>query len=66
MDAVKIVGAAGKRRPGDFYPTPRECVYALMDFLDLPKYMEIWEPACGDGAITKALRDHAHRPCGQV
>lgn len=55
VDAVKIVGGNGNRRPGDFYPTPKECVFALADFLDLPKNTAIWDPACGDGAIVKAL-----------
>lgn len=60
MNAVKIVGANGKRRALDFYPTPRECVYALVDFLEIPKDAEIWEPACGGGAIINALTDRGY------
>lgn len=46
--------ATGKRTEGDFYATPPECVMALLphikDFSEI-----IWEPACGDGAISKVL-----------
>jgi hypothetical protein len=45
------------RHEADFYPTPRECTLALMKFLDLPKGQIIWEPACGDGAISKVLEE---------
>ena len=65
-DSVCIVGAHGNRRAADFYPTPPECTVALMDFLearatlynaypDKDRCRAIWEPACGDGAISKVL-----------
>jgi type I restriction-modification system DNA methylase subunit len=60
MDAVKIVGANGNRRANDFYPTPKECVYALVDYLNIPLQKRIWEPACGDGAIVNALADRGY------
>ena len=37
----------------DFYQTPRECVDVL-PFMDGSK---IWEPACGDGAISSVLEE---------
>lgn len=60
MDAVKIVGAKGNRRPNDFYPTPKECVYALVDEIYIPRSARIWEPACGEGAIINALADKGY------
>ncbi len=41
------------RAPFEFYPTPPEAVRALLSVeqFDGP----IWEPACGDGAIARAL-----------
>ena len=42
----------------DFYATPPEAVRAL---LEVEKFSgTIWEPACGDGAIVKVLRDAGH------
>lgn len=41
------------RAPYDFYPTPPEGTRAL---LSVEKFSgSIWEPACGDGAISKVL-----------
>jgi len=54
-------GVHGKRfnRPGDdFYPTPREAVEALLQCEQFAG--QIWEPACGDGAISKILVAHGH------
>ena len=46
------------RADHDFYPTPPEAVRALLsvESFDDP----IWEPACGDGAISKELEAHGH------
>lgn len=46
----------GKRSKLDYYPTPPEVTAALMDFLQLPKETNIWEPACGDGRMADTLR----------
>ena len=57
---------ASSRSPGivfradhDFYPTPPEAVRALLNAerFDGP----IWEPACGDGAISKQLEASGHQ-----
>jgi len=49
----------GLRAEHDFYPTPPEAVRALLsvESFDGP----IWEPACGDGAISKELERHGHQ-----
>ncbi|MDQ8699269.1 hypothetical protein [Hyphomicrobium sp. LHD-15] len=44
------------RVPFDFYPTPPEGTRAL---LSVERFKgSIWEPACGDGAISKVLAAH--------
>ena len=44
------------RHDHDFYQTPVECTLALMKHrLDLRGMWSIWEPACGDGAISTVL-----------
>lgn len=42
----------------DFYPSPPEATAAL---LSVEKFAgAIWEPACGDGAISKVLEAHGY------
>lgn len=64
-DVLNIIGANGNRRKNDFYPTPPETSKALIDFLK-EKFLihtgqTVWECACGEGAISNVLRDHAIR-----
>ena len=50
-----LAGGNGNRRENDFYPTPKEATYALLPHIaHWPK--NVWEPACGDGAMTKVLK----------
>lgn len=46
------------REKDDFYPTPPEAVEALLSKERFDG--AIWEPACGDGAISKVLKEHGH------
>lgn len=47
-----------KRSPLDFYRTPAWCVRALVSICpDIRQMSEVYDPACGDGAILRALRD---------
>lgn len=59
-EAVQLTGASTttKRRALDFYPTPPEATHALMQFLDLPEYFSVWEPACGDGSMSEVLKKY--------
>lgn len=62
MRASTIIGGASdknKRNEADFYATPAECTIALIDFLPQTFWENkiIWEPACGDGAISKVFLD---------
>ena len=60
-------GDQSKRRELDYYPTPKECTHALMLFLHkncdwfFSDPLRIWEPACGNGAMSEVLRKYGHR-----
>lgn len=61
-----IVGSSrqnGEREKDDFYPTP---TYAIEKLLEVEEFEPIvWEPACGDGAISKVLaKTFAPNSCG--
>lgn len=43
----------------DFYPTPAVAVRAILDAEPLTG--DVWEPACGDGAISRELISRGHR-----
>lgn len=45
-----------ERVEGDFYATPPENVDCLLQFEDFTKHF-IWEPACGEGHISKRLEE---------
>ncbi|MDF2635405.1 MAG: hypothetical protein K0R78_2279 [Pelosinus sp.] len=47
---------AKDRSPTEFYPTPKNVTVALMEYLELPD-CTIWEPACGQGHMSEALRE---------
>lgn len=46
------------REKDDFYPTPEPATRALLALEDFAP--TIWEPACGDGAISRVLEDAGH------
>lgn len=54
-------GAAEKRRSLDFYPTPPDVTVALLDFLQLPEWFTVREPAAGDGAMSRVLENRFHK-----
>lgn len=48
------------RDPHDFYPTDAALTYTLLEH---EKFQEsIWEPACGDGAMSKVLKQWSGLP----
>ena len=59
MKSSTIIGGLSnhyKRNAADFYATPPECTDALLHHFGwLFQGLTIWEPACGDGAISKVL-----------
>ena len=64
MKASTIIGGSSNqygRNAADFYATPPECTIALLDNFDwLFSGSRIWEPACGDGAISKVLEGRGY------
>lgn len=61
--ASAIIGAAQKhaRKPADYYPTPPDVTHALMLHLDLPRATTVWEPACGDGSMSKVISEYVDK-----
>ena len=59
---TKIIGAnpANGRSELDFYPTPPEATFALLDFLDIPKGNTIWEPACCELDMARAMQSRGY------
>jgi hypothetical protein len=54
--ALSIVGSIrrnGAREENDFYPTPHHAIKSLLDRHHFDG--SVWEPACGDGAISNVL-----------
>lgn len=49
--------AQNERHKSDFYETPDECTIALLRHLPEWRKRGTWEPACGDGAISRVLVD---------
>jgi hypothetical protein len=45
-------------RGNDLYETPREAVLTLLAVERVPR--QVWEPACGPGAIVRVLKERRH------
>ncbi len=60
VQRARLIGGAidGKRHKDDFYATPAPATHALLDAESFEG--SIWEPACGDGAISKVLAARGH------
>jgi hypothetical protein len=56
----QLTGYGNRRRELDFYPTPPDATIALLDFLKMPKGTLIWEPACGDGAMSQIMKSYGY------
>jgi len=48
---------SGKRKKSDFYETPYSITRHLLNVEDFDYNLTICEPACGDGAIVKVLKE---------
>lgn len=56
----RLIGAdMGNREKDDFYATPAGATHALCAVESFDG--DIWEPACGNGAISKVLEARGHR-----
>jgi len=55
LNSQSIVGFKKTgREVNDFYPSPEHTIYDLVKFEDFSNGL-IWEPACGNGAMSKPL-----------
>jgi hypothetical protein len=59
LDRTRRPGQTTYRAAFDFYPTPPEATRALLSVESFDDM--IWEPACGDGAISRVLAAAGHR-----
>lgn len=57
-------GKSDQRKALDFYPTPKEVTIALLDFLQIPKSLKIWEPACGENHMVDVMREFGYEVIG--
>lgn len=53
-----IIPDAKNRERDDFYPTPPKATRSLLHVEKFPS--PVWEPACGDGAISRVLTEAGH------
>ena len=58
IDRTRRPGQSALRVPFDFYATPPEATRALLSVEHFDG--SIWEPACGDGAISRPLIAAGH------
>jgi len=47
-----------RRQKDDFYPTPPDATEALLAYEQFSD--DVWEPACGNGAISKVFERHGY------
>jgi hypothetical protein len=63
--ASAIIGAQQKweRKPADFYPTPVDATWSLLPYIarSVRGGSWVWEPACGDGAMSRVLTRWGYR-----
>jgi hypothetical protein len=50
---MSATGRGSEREARDFYPTPESAFAPLLPHL--PRFVKIWEPACGDGRLIKMM-----------
>lgn len=65
VDASMVGVPKYERVENDWYPTEPACTIALYKYLEeqrlIQKGSEIYEPACGDGAIVKVFEERGHK-----
>lgn len=59
LTSRNLAGSSAGRPEMDFYPTPPDAVFALLDNETFEG--SIWENSCGDGAICRALEERGYR-----
>lgn len=67
LTGSRIAGGntAYKRNNADFYPTPPDVTFALLDFLRLStESTVIWEPACGENHMVNQIKKMGYNVFG--
>ncbi len=61
--AIAASMAKWARKPADLYPTPTDCTYSLLPHIEdiLPSGSRVWEPACAEGQMVRALREFGYK-----
>lgn len=59
-NCLKILGVSetAEREKNDYYATDPKAMYKLLEYESFNK--NIWEPACGEGNLSKVLKEHGH------
>lgn len=59
-NCLKILGVSetAEREKNDYYATDPKAMYKLLEHESFNK--NIWEPACGEGNLSKVLKEHGH------
>lgn len=55
-----------KRIENDYYPTPRECIYPLLEHIDFSKVKTFLEPCKGDGRILDLIPDKIEKYWAEI
>lgn len=60
QNCLKILGVSelAEREKNDYYATDPKAMYKLLEYENFNK--NIWEPACGEGNLSKVLKEHGH------
>ena len=59
-DAITKGYKTWERKAADVYPTPVDAVESLMPLLKQLPIKRVWEPACGDGRLSRVLEWHGY------
>lgn len=54
-------GSIANRRKLDHYDTPSDVTIALLNFLNLPTFWTIWDPAAGNNAMVNVFEQYGHK-----
>lgn len=59
-NCLKVLGISetAEREKNDYYATDPKAMYKLLEYESFNK--NIWEPACGEGNLSKVLKEHGH------
>ena len=52
------ISETAEREKNDYYATDPKAMYKLLEYEKFNK--NIWEPACGEGNLSKVLKEHGH------